>query len=156
MVSLSAEKRAAYASAQPRFWRPAENADVRQAAWFGHLMGEPRCVTLVARDPQGDMQGFVIGTIGAAPPVYDPGGLTCAVDDFCVRTDERWMDVGIHLLGELRRIARSRGAVQFVVVCGSHDAPKHAALAADGLAPASTWFTGPIDDEDQTVPPTSA
>lgn len=141
MVVLSAAKRAAYAEVQPRFWRPAIDADAQQAAWFRHLLDQEGALALVALDARG-LAGFVIGRLQPAPPVYAPGGPTCAVDDFCVREAARWGEVGGALLARVRDLARGRGAVQVVVVCGAHDAEKRAALDAAGLEPASVWLTG--------------
>lgn len=143
MVALSASKRRAYAEIAPLFWRPASDADARQAAWFAHLLGRESSLALVADGGSG-ADGFLLGVVQPAPPVYDPGGLTCTVDDFCVRRAELWPTVGAALLGEVRVLARTRGAKQIVVVCGVHDAPKRALLERPDLTAASLWFTGPV------------
>jgi ribosomal protein S18 acetylase RimI-like enzyme len=140
MVRLSAAKRAAYARVQPVFWRPAANADERQRAFFEGLVTRSHTIALIAEE-DGAAVGFVIGELRAAPPVYDPGGATLVVDDFCVEVD-RWGDVGSALLGDLRRSAAARGAVQLVVVCGAHDRGKSDLIARLGLTAASTWYLG--------------
>lgn len=140
LVALSAAKRAAYARLQPTFWRPARGADDAQRAWFRALVTRPDTLVLVATE-HGTVRGFVIGKVHPAPPVYDPGGLTVTVDDFCVEADA-WPAVGGRLLGELRERAAARGAVQVVVVCGAHDREKTALMLAAGLSPASTWYVG--------------
>jgi hypothetical protein len=88
--------------------------------------------------------GFIIGRLTPAPPVYEPGGLTCLVDDFAVEHPDAWTSLGPLLLAELSRIALAQGAVQLVVVTGRHDEPKRRALQGTGLVVASEWWTGPI------------
>src|SRR5262245_51454130 len=138
MVALSAAKRAAYARVVPRFWDPARDADERQRAWFRSLLSRDDALALVA--PAGPaLDGFVIGVVHAAPPVYDPGGPVVTVDDFCVRDPAVWPTVGAALLDALRARARAKGAVLEVVVCGAHDAAKRALVESPGSIPASTW-----------------
>ena len=50
-----------------------------------------------------------IAAIIGAPPVYDPGGLTCMIDDFCVADPVGWATVGRALLAEAGQQARARG-----------------------------------------------
>jgi hypothetical protein len=142
MVSLSAAKRRTYAAIQPVFWRPAVDADARQTAWFTQLLERKGAIVLLAEDGQG-VAGFAIGMLAPAPPVYDPGGFTCAIDDFCVRDEADWPSAGAALLREVRARARALGAVQVVVVCGAHDTAKRALLDGSGVTPASEWLTGP-------------
>jgi GNAT superfamily N-acetyltransferase len=142
MVRLSAAKRAAYAEVRSPFWRPARGADAAQAAWFERLVARDEVLALVV-DGEGGLDGFLLGVLASAPPVYDPGGLVCAVDDFCVRDPSLWPSVGAALLDALRDRARTRGAALVHVVCGAHDAPKRALLAAPDFAPTSTWFVAP-------------
>jgi len=86
----------------------------------------------------------VIATVVEAPPVYDPGGLTCLVDDFVVADPREWETIGATLLSEANRQARERGAVQAVIVCGHQDQPKRAMLAAGGFSVASEWYVKEI------------
>ena len=141
MVRLSAAKRASYARVQPAFWRPAAAADERQRTHFEGQVARGDAISLIA-EADGVVAGFLIGELRGAPPVYDPGGATCMVDDFCVEGD-RWDDVGAELLDGLKRSAAQRGGVQVVVVCGVHDRGKAALLRRLGLTAASTWYVGP-------------
>lgn len=143
MVALSAAKRADCARAIPLFWRPAADADAKQGAWFVHLLTRDTTIALV-HDGATGIDGFLIGLVGAAPPVYDPGGSTLTIDDFCVREPGLWATVGRSLLGRARLEGRARGGVQVVVVCGAHDAHKLAILDDGALRVASHWITGPI------------
>jgi GNAT superfamily N-acetyltransferase len=140
MVALSAAKRAAYARVVPRFWDPARDADDRQRAWFRSLLARDDVVALVAPG-SGGLDGFAIGVVHAAPPVYDPGGPVVTVDDFCVRDPAVWPTVGAALLDALRARARAKGAVLEVVVCGVHDGAKRALVESPGSIPASVWVT---------------
>jgi hypothetical protein len=59
--------------------------------------------------------GFLIATLIPAPPVYDPGGRTCLIDDFVVIPAANWLTTGVELLrtslgmvGDTERAARAR------------------------------------------------
>lgn len=83
MVSLSAIKRAEYETYQPTFWRKAQNAEEQQGPFFKALIAQENVITLVEKS-EGAIRGFIIATLVGSPPVYDPGGLTCLIDDFTV------------------------------------------------------------------------
>lgn len=145
MVSLSREKRASYARVRSQFWRPSADADDVQARFFGGLLAAPDHQVLVAEDEQGDVVGFCITRLVSAPPVYDPGGPTATIDDFCVADgDSAWLTVGRKLLTAARELAAQRGAVQLVVVAGAHDSAKRRMIERQGLSETSIWYTGPI------------
>ena len=133
-----------YEAHQPRFWREADDALERHKAFLRGLVDAADHVFLVAGEP-GSVSGFIVGRLLPAPPVYDPGGLTCMVDDFAVEPPDAWASLAPLLLGDLCAIARDRGAVQVVVVAGRHDEPKRRALGGAGLAVASEWWTAAID-----------
>ncbi len=146
MVALSEQKRASYEPHQPIFWRTASDAAVRQRLFFGEQLRKKNVIPLVAeRDGRTGLCGFLVAVVVPAPPVYSPGGLTCAIDDFVVSSQASWEEVGRELLSCAASQARAEGAVQIVVVCGNHDAPKRAFLGAwPGLSIASVWFVGGI------------
>ena len=83
MVSLSEEKRSAYESFQPVFWRKAPNSAEIQSPYFKSLLSRDDHIALVC-EHSGAVNGFIIGAVGPAPGVYDPGGMSCMIDDFCV------------------------------------------------------------------------
>ena len=146
VAALAADRRRDYEAHQPRFWRQADDALVRHKAHLHGLVDEPDHVFLVAGETS-HVSGFVIGRLMPAPPVYEPGGLSCVVDDFAVARADAWASLGLLLLGDLSLAARARGAVQVVVVAGRHDEPKRRALHAAGLVVASEWWTGPISPD---------
>jgi hypothetical protein len=141
VLDLAARRRAEYAEQQPRFWRPAEDARTRQSEFFRSLLSESQVAFFVACNSL-EVAGFVISRLVPAPPVYDPGGLTCFVDDFVVRDTSDWPIVGPELIEAVRAWAAERGAVQLVAVTGQHDLPKRMALHAAGLSAASEWWVG--------------
>jgi GNAT superfamily N-acetyltransferase len=145
MVALSEAKRTQYAAYQPHFWRKAENSAAVQTPYFYELLARDSILALVAQDGEA-VVGFVIAAVIPAPAVYDPGGPTCMIDDFCVADPELWATVGRDLLTAATTAARNRGAAQVVVVCGHLDQPKRAALAAAGLTLASEWYTSPLGE----------
>lgn len=143
MVDLSEQKRITYERYRPTFHRKAADSRERQIPFFERLIGGERIIALVYEEGQA-IDGFIIGTLVEAPPVYDPGGLTCIVDDFVVARPEDWSTIGAALLGEVSSRAKARGAVQTAVVCGHQDEPKRAILAGLGYAIASEWYVANV------------
>ena len=142
MVALSEQKRTDYAAYQPVFWRKAAGSAAVQTPYFRELLGRDHILARVAVDG-GTVVGFVIAAVMPAPAVYDPGGLTCLIDDFCVADPAMWTAAGAALLTDVQTAAAARGAVQSVVVCGHLDAAKRAFLRGAGLSLASKWYVGP-------------
>ena len=145
IVRLAAVRRAEYESYQPVFWRPAADAAARQRPYLAGLIEDPAVITLVAVTGH-DVAGFAIATVGVAPSVYDPGGLTCLVDDFVVADAHDWPTVGVILLRAVIRAALERGAAQ-IVVAAQLDEAKRAVLAASGLSVASESWVHPLNPE---------
>ena len=143
MVSLSDQKRRAYEKVHPRFWRRAEKANEAQSQWFKELLSQEGHILLVA-EVSDQIVGFIIGELKRAPAVYDPGGLTLMIDDFCVKDQELWETVGKQLLLDLQHQAKQRGVVQTLVVCGHHDESKRRFLKRYGLDVVSEWYVGEI------------
>lgn len=139
MVHLSEAKRLIYEKHQPVFWKRAEGSAEAQRAYLNDLLGRPNVIALVCRI-NNNIEGFIIGVLKDAPPVYTPGGLTCIVDDFCVREVADWGTVGVALFQELSVVARGRGGAQLVVVCGFRDLPKRSMLQSCGCDIASEWY----------------
>ncbi len=145
IVRLAAVRRAEYESYQPVFWRPAADAAARQRPYLAGLIEDPAVISLVAVTGH-DVAGFAIATVGVAPSVYDPGGLTCLVDDFVVADAHDWPTVGVILLRAVIRAALERGAAQ-IVVAAQLDEAKRAVLAASGLSVASESWVHPLNPE---------
>lgn len=127
LLELGGARRRQYALYQPVFWRPATDAVEQQRRFLAKLISDDAVITVVA-DTGGTLVGFAVGTFVAAPPVYDPGGSACVVDDFAVAAPQQWLTVGVDLLRAIRHTARERGAAQVVVVCGHLDGPKRTTL----------------------------
>ncbi len=143
MVELSDLSRTRYAHYSPVFWRKAQGASEKQSLFFQAQLARDNIIILVSEEASGT-EGFVIASLVDAPPVYDPGGKVCMVDDFMVSAPALWPTVGRALLTEATAQAKARGAVLSVVVCGHQDEPKRAMLNASGAAIASEWYTNPI------------
>ena len=144
LLELSDVRRREYATYQPVFWRPAPDAMARQRPYLEGLLGDQDVVATVAV-LDSVVVGFAIGRLLPAPPVYDPGGPTCLIDDFAIADPGSWSTVGLDLLRAVSDAARERGAVQMVVVTPTRDTAKRAALEAGGLGIASEWWTRPLD-----------
>lgn len=140
MVELSHQKRKNYEQAQPQFWRYADGAEVTQTKWFEELLQHRDYILLVAKE-NSKIIGFIIGRLVKAPEVYNPGGLTLMIDDFC---SDDWLNVGKQLMNNIAAIAKEKGAVQFCVVAGNHDIDKCEFLEEFGLNCASKWYVGSI------------
>lgn len=143
MAGIMAKRREVYERYQPVFWRRAQNAEAGHAAFLSQLVGNPDVISLVAeRDDV--FSGFAIAMLVPSPPVYNPGGLTCSLDDYAVADDGDWATVGLALLRATTAEAAKRGAAQVVVVCAHEDGPKREALKQAGLSIASEWWTAPL------------
>lgn len=144
ILRLTAARRRQYESYQPRFWRPAPDAVDRQRSYLAGVIADRAVIALVAVAAAGELAGFAIGQLTPAPPVYDPGGFTCLVDDFAVAAPDLWPTVGVALLAAVVAEARQRGAAQVVAITAARDEAKRAALDCCGLSPASEWWVGSI------------
>ena len=144
MVSLSKLKRLAYEKVQPCFWKHAEHAEASQRQWFELLLSRDDYIALLAQQ-QGQTIGFIIGRIMSAPEVYNPGGLTLMIDDFCLESEGSWDSIGRYLLHELKVLAKAKGSAQILVVCGAHDERKREFLKKMNLTCASEWYVGALE-----------
>lgn len=144
MLVLAESHRRQYANYQPVFWRVAPDAVERQRDYFTSLIADESIIKLIALN-ENALIGFIIGRLVAAPPVYNPGGPTCYVDDFAVDQTESWAAIGSDLLAATKKEAMARGAAQLVVVCGHPDEAKRTALRSGGLSIASEWWVTPLN-----------
>jgi GNAT superfamily N-acetyltransferase len=108
MAELAEQKRQAYREHAPVFHRPKEGARPQHARFLASLLNQEHVLALV-HEAGGAVDGFVVAMLVLAPPVYDPGGVTCAMDDFCVATPDLWTTVGRELLEAAIERARPRG-----------------------------------------------
>lgn len=144
IVALADDKRREYEQYAPVFHRPAHDARNVHRPWLADLIESDRAAVLVSEGEDDACHGFVIATLVPSPPVYDPGGPTCSIDDFAVMTATHWASAGHDLLQAAQAWGREQGAVQTVVVCGPHDGPKRQMLTDSGLEVVSEWFTAPL------------
>jgi GNAT superfamily N-acetyltransferase len=145
MVSFSKAKRMLYEKAQPQFWKYAgEEGDNAQRQWFKQRLEDKNYVMFTAESDTKEILGFIIGKLILAPEVYNLGGLTLMIDDFCVADEAEWHSIGSKLVQEIKTIAKTKEATQILVVCGAHDHPKRKFLGEQNLSIASEWFVGGI------------
>lgn len=140
MVALIERRRVQYEKYEPVFWKKAVDSAEKTEPFFKSLLTNERATTLVAYDGE-NLVGFLIAINTPAPPVYEPGGTTILVDDFCVADASLWPSVGRALLDRLETIGREAGWRQYVVVSGKADQEKSEFLASTRLSLASTWWT---------------
>lgn len=143
MVALAERKRIEQAREQPIFWRKAADSAEKHTSYLRNLLQRDEVFSFV-HEADGAIDGFVIGVRLDAPPVSDPGGPTCLIDDFTVAGAALWQSVGRALLNAAREQARGRGMVCMQVICGHYDAPKRAMLAAAGFPVVSEWWVQPV------------
>jgi GNAT superfamily N-acetyltransferase len=143
MVAITEAKRIEYQGYSPVFWRKAPDASSRQEHYFQALLRDPNIIALIAEVKE-TLVGFVIGALTTAPPVYNPGGPVCLIDDFAVEAPTHWPVIGAALFEAMQREAKGRGAVLIVVVCAQRDEAKRTLLRAVGLSVASEWHVGSL------------
>ncbi len=132
MNMLSNQKRISYEKFQPQFWRSNGDAgEIAQRKWFKELIEDNSYICLIAKQND-EIIGFVIGKIISAPEVYNPGGLTLLIDDFCI-LNSNWNLVGNTLLKEIKSISKQQGVTQLIAVSGSHDEDKKSFLNEFGF-----------------------
>ncbi len=139
LVELSEQKRAEYQQYQPIFWRKAKDSRQKQQDFFTRLLSKNQVIILIC-EQESTIRGFVIATLVAAPPVYNPGGTVCSIDDFCLASDQEWESIGLALLEKATNEAKQRGAVLSVVVCAYLDQLKRELLTHTGFTIASEWY----------------
>jgi hypothetical protein len=96
MVNLAAVKLDQYHEYSPVFWCPAAGAHEAHHSFFEKLVASGDSICLV-HDADGGLNGFIIGNVISAPPVYNPGGKVCMIDDFVVSDPALWATVGVAL-----------------------------------------------------------
>jgi GNAT superfamily N-acetyltransferase len=139
IAALVENKRTEYRQYHTRFWREATDAPGRFLPALENLLQDDRVIVLVMVQ-EGKVNGVIIGALQQAPAIYDPGGLTCVVDDFFVAAPALWNSVGMALLYALTREARSRGAVQVAITCARKDMRKRSMLVAHKYDVTAEWF----------------
>jgi GNAT superfamily N-acetyltransferase len=140
ILDLAESKREEYQRYQPSFWRKAGDSREKQAPYLVTLIESDRVIFRV-HEAEGVVEGFIVASLTTAPPVYDPGGPVCLIDDFAVKDPADWAAIGRALLADVIAEARARGAILAVVVAGHLDEPKRAMLAGEGYGIASEWHT---------------
>ncbi len=142
IADLVQEKRLQYETYQPIFWRVSPSARESHLGFLAKVLANSEhTIALVWQEPTETVDGFIIATMHVAPPVYEPRGPTCMVDDYWVRGGKHWETIGQALLDEVCVRAQAKfGAVQVLVVCGHLDTAKRTMLHDNGLEIASEWY----------------
>ena len=143
MVDLAAVKRDQYQEYSPVFWRPAARAREAHRSFFEKHIVSGKSICLV-HDADDVLNGFIIGNVISAPPIYNPGGKVCMIDDFVVADPLLWSTVGTALREETERRAAMAGAVLLVIVCAQRDEAKRRVLRESGSHVASEWYVRAI------------
>jgi GNAT superfamily N-acetyltransferase len=128
---------------QPTFWRKAANSATATDAFFTKLLTASDTFFLVAVEGS-RLEGFLIARKFPNPPVFDPGGDTWMIDDFCVAEPHLWLGVGEALLSHVSTLIHEHGGVQIVVVGADRDLAKTEMLRRSDLSIASNWWTKPL------------
>ena len=143
-VELVEKSRRQFQKFQPTFWRKAANSAAATEAFFTRLLTEPGTYFLVAVEGT-RLQGFLIARKFPTPPVFDPGGDTYLIDDFCVLEPRLWLTLGEALLSHASTLIHEHGGAQIVVISVDRDLGKAEMLRRSGLTIASNWWTRALD-----------
>lgn len=124
------------------------SATKQDIAWMVDLTSSKRLAEEIKKENliilcAKDRGNFVIGKIIFPPEVYDAGP-TLMIDDFCVKSSDLWLSVGLKLLNEITSQAKLKGAKQVLVVYGNHDLKKSQLLEKLNLSVASNWYVSEI------------
>jgi len=139
-VGLAERARQQLQKYQPTYWRKAAGAGAATHASFTRLMAEPDAYFLVATEGS-QVVGFLIARKVAAPSVFDPGGDSWLIDDFCVAEQRHWLSIGEALLSHASTLIHEHGGAQIIVVCADRDLAKAEMLRRSELTIASNWWT---------------
>jgi hypothetical protein len=139
MVALIESHRDKLQQWQPVFWRRVENSAELTHQYFQHLLKQERVLALVSETDL-KVVGFLFGLVIDAPPVFDPGGKTCLVDDFAVASDELWATAGEEMLVYTRIWAKEQGAAQTVVITPMAYDEKLGFLKGRQMIPSASWW----------------
>lgn len=143
-VELAERNRRQFHKYQPTLWRKAPNSAAATEAFFVTLLTEPGTYFLVAVEGT-RLQGFLIARKVPTPPVFDPGGDTYLIDDFCVLEPRLWLTLGEALLSHVSTLIHEHGGAQIVVISVDRDLGKVEMLRRSGLTIASNWWTRALD-----------
>lgn len=139
IAALCASKRKQYEKYQPVFHREADGALEIQADFLKDSIVRENVIALVNVEGGTGVNGFIIGVVVNSPPVYNPGGKVCFVDDFMVSDPSLWATAGKALLDRVIELGKEKGAVLANVVCGPLDKPKKDMLQQYGFGIATEW-----------------
>ena len=115
MVTIAEAKRVEYEGYSPVFWRKAPDSSLKQEVFFQRLLTGTDVIALVA-ETGATLLGFVIGAVTTAPPVYNPGGPVCIVDDLRLLT--RWSG-GRSVQHSWQQVLGSGLSIDFLSQCPS-------------------------------------
>ena len=139
IVALLQQRREVYQHYSPIFWKISEQAVESQTPFIRRLVQNVDVLTIV-QEHNDHVNGVLIATTMNAPPVYDPGGKVCMIDDYVVEDPALWQEVGTHLLAHCRDWAKNQGCVLQIIVCGQKDVAKSTMLQDAGAEVASEWY----------------
>ena len=124
---------------EPRFWKKSQSSAEMSRAFLATLLTDADVIFLVAAE-QSQIFGCLHCKPSFVPPVYDPGGTTWMVDDFCVH-DQSWDEAGQLLLDELKLRTLAKAEGQLILPSPHRDSRANEFILGAGLRPTTTWFT---------------
>ena len=142
LVEMIEARRREYEAYVPVFWRKAADSAATTLPYVASLLAQDTATVLVATDADRFL-GFLIAMPVPTPPVYDPGGATVLIHDFCVAEPSLWPAVNCRLVEHARQVGREASWRHVAVVCGQADVPQSDLLRSTDLSLASTWWTAP-------------
>ena len=142
MVEMAEARRRQYQTYQPVFWAKAEQSAGMSQMWFAHLVGL-KDADVLALEEDGEIAGVAIIERIPVPPVYK-GKSAIKLDDFYIRDQSRWDELGHALLEGVRALAKEREWDMLIVVSAQLDEARNDFLEREGLSVASVWYNQPL------------
>ncbi|MGH3157368.1 MAG: hypothetical protein ACRDNF_12430 [Streptosporangiaceae bacterium] len=136
-AELMNQRRQAYASYSPVFWRPARDATGPHAAYLSTLIGSGNCLSLRTD------HGFMLGQIRPAKT---------SVDDFAVSEPGRWTTDGSALvLAAAQRLADAGRDCTMLVVTAHADDAKVGMLRNLSLSLVEQWWVHEVEPTGEPI-----
>jgi hypothetical protein len=117
------------------------------------LMEASDSVALVYEEPGRNIDGLILGRVMSSPPVYNPGGKACVIEDFVVATPAAWPELGAELIAAANDRVQQLGGVLLIVESMRAATAKRHMLFSQGFSLASDWLCRDIDlvEPDATI-----
>ena len=144
IVELCEAERRRYEVGYANFYAVAPDYAQKKTESVAQLIDSDNALALV-HETGGQIDGLILGRLVNAPPVYNPGGMVCLIEDFLVASPQGWPKTGAALEKAANERVRQLGGVLLVVESMHTATSKRDLLLSTGFNIASDWFCRDID-----------